>query len=97
MSSGISISQRIIERIAHAIQVLRIGIARHDGIRTQEPPQLGRIKSCIEMIDAQACHFSLSREQPIRVDRPRGETRLAEGIIALFAENGSAGIGHDAG
>lgn len=47
------------------------------------------------MVDAQASHFALTREELIGIHTSRSETRLTEGIIPLLANDISAGVGHD--
>jgi len=43
------------------IQVLRIGISRHNTIRAQEPAQFRRIEPRPKVIDAQSRHLALAR------------------------------------
>ena len=96
MSCWVNVSRRIVSDISETIEILWVCHARHNRIRAQEPSQLGRIESSIEVIDAQASHFSLSGEQAIRIDCTRRKARFPEGIVALFTKDISTRIGHDA-
>src|SRR4030095_6245192 len=97
VSARIDIFQRVPQYVTIAIEGLRISRARHDGIRTQQSPYLGRVKACSIVINSQPRDFSLTGEQHIGIDCPCGETRLAVGIVALLAHGDPAGIGHDTG
>src|SRR5215207_303613 len=55
----------VIQHIRITIERLWVGIARHNGIRAQEPSQLGRIETGLIVIDAQPCHLALPGVQLI--------------------------------
>ena len=96
-TAGITVPERIIQRIAVSVQRLRILHLWHDGVGLHKPPQRGVVVSGVVKVQANCSIFALPCEAPSGGRRAGAEARLAPGAVQQLAQFDAAAVDGDVG
>jgi hypothetical protein len=93
-SAGVNIHERIVQSVTEPIQALWVEQYGDERVGTQETAQLGGVKACAKLIDAQIRQLPLTREQTIGKHTARGKQCVSRSVIAHLTDDAATGIRH---